>query len=65
MFALTLRGPCEADPQLLAAVGREGLKGTILLAAFKQKGLSQELAWVEETAISRGEVLSEESQSPQ
>lgn len=51
MFSLTLGRPCESDPQLPGAVGQEGLKGNILKAALKQKGLSQELAWVEGTAV--------------
>lgn len=56
MFSLTLQRPCESDPQLPGAVGQEGLKGSILPAALKQKGLRQEAAW----AV-RGQLLGEES----
>jgi len=51
LLSLTLQRLCESDPQLPGAVGQEGLKTNVLPAALKQKRLSQELAWVEVTAI--------------
>lgn len=53
MFSLTLRRPCEADPQLPGAVGLEGLKRNILLAALSRRGSARSLLGLREQPSSR------------